>query len=160
MELECKYAGCDVKKKGETSHQSIELLIHIGAKHHRASEGQGGGGESIKKKMDRPKISEEATKVKWKTFLNNWKRYKSSQNVKKTEDIWNKLLNCCSEDVRESLDNARGVDTDKLDKKDLLARIKKAAVKSINKSVHRKNFHNMRQEEGEGENFDQEDATV
>ena len=84
MELECEYAGCDMKKKGETSDQSIELLkIHIGGKHHRASEGQGGGGGSIKKKMDRPKISEEATEVKWKTFLNDWKRYKSSQNMKK-----------------------------------------------------------------------------
>ena len=62
MELPCEYAGCEVKRKGETTDKSIELLkIHIGAKHHRASEGQGGGGESIKKKMDRPKISEEAT---------------------------------------------------------------------------------------------------
>ena len=106
----------------------------------------------IKKKMDRPKISEEATEVKWKTFLNDWKRYKSSQNVRKTEDIRNELLNCCSEEVRESLDNARGVDTDQLQEKDLLARIKKAALKSVNKSVHRKTFHNMKQEEGG--NFD------
>ena len=89
-ELPCEYDGCDVKFKGDNLGQSVDLLkIHIGAKHHRASEGQGGGGESIKKKMDRPKISEEATEVKWKTFLNDWKRYKSSQNVKKTEDIRN-----------------------------------------------------------------------
>ena len=51
MELECEYADCDMKKKGENLGQSIELLkIHIGAKHQRASEGQGGGGESIQKK--------------------------------------------------------------------------------------------------------------
>ena len=99
--------------------------------------------------MDKPKISEEATEVKWKTFLNDWRRYKSSQNLKKTEDIRNELLNCCSEEVRESLDNARGVKVDQLDEKDLLARIKKAAVKSVNKSVHRQNFHKMNQEEGE-----------
>jgi len=62
MELPCEYDGCDVKFKGDNLGQSIDLLkIHIGAKHHRASEGQGGGGESIKKKMGRWKISEEAT---------------------------------------------------------------------------------------------------
>ena len=82
--------------------------------------------------MDKPMISGEVTEMKWKTFLNDWKRYKSSQNVKKTEDIRNELLNCCSEEVWESLDNVRGVDTDLLEEKDLLARIKKAAVKSVN----------------------------
>ena len=84
--------------------------------------------------------------------MNDWKRYKSSQNVKKTEDICNQLLNCCSEEVRESLDNARGVKVDQLEEKDLLAKIKKAAVKSVNNCVHRRNFHKMSQEEGE--NFD------
>ena len=50
MELPCEYDGCDAKFKGDNTGQSIDLLkIHIGAKHHRAYEGQGGGGESIKK---------------------------------------------------------------------------------------------------------------
>ena len=43
MEVTCEYDGCDMKLKGETTDQSIDLLkIHIGVKHHRASEGQGG----------------------------------------------------------------------------------------------------------------------
>ena len=65
------------------------------------------------------------------------------------EDIRNELLNCCHADVRLSLNHARGAKTDKLSEADLLARIKKAAVHTSHVSVHRKNFHNMRQEENE-----------
>ena len=64
-------------------------------------------------------------------------------------DIRNKLLNCCSEEVRENLDNARRVEVDNMDEKALITAIKKAAVKSINKSVHRRNFHRTSQEADE-----------
>ena len=89
MELTCEYDDCGLKFEGDNKGQSIDLLkLHVGAKHYRAPEAQGGG-DYIKKKMDRLKISEEATEVKWKTFMNDWKWYKSSQNEKKAEDIRN-----------------------------------------------------------------------
>ena len=97
VKLECSIAGCDkVEKKGTTMMEAIELM-----KFHRTNKhGQRGGEGSNRKKMGRPLISEEASEAKWKSFLSDWKRYKSSQNVKSAaEDIRNELLNCCHEDV-------------------------------------------------------------
>ena len=75
--------------------------------------------------------------------------------MKKIDDICNELLvlNSCHKDMHLRLDNARGASIDKLSEVELLARIKKAAVRMIHMSVHRKTFHSMRQEEGE--NFNQ-----
>ena len=95
-------------------------------------------------------------RVKWKTFINDWGRYKSSQNVTRTVDIHNELLSCCSEEVRENLDWARGVKIDNLDEKALITAIKKAAVYSISKSIHRRNFHQMNQKADK--NFDHKRA--
>merc|ERR1712082_235639 len=64
----------------------------------------------------------------------------------------NELLNCCHADVRLSLNHARGAKPSKLSEEALLARIKKAAVHTSHVSVHRKNFHSMRQEENEAFN--------
>ena len=145
-ELKCEYATCGLPQKGENLQQAIDLLkMHYAAIHYRAPEAQGVG-EIFKKEMDRPKISEESTEVEWKAFINDWGRYKSSQNVTRTVDIHNELLSCCSEEVRENLDWARGVKIDNLDEKALITAIKKAAVYSISKSIHRRNFHQMNQE--------------
>ena len=122
-ELKCEHVSCGLPMAGDTFQQKIDLLkLHYSAAHYRAPEGQGVG-EIFKKKMDRPKISEESTEVRWKAFLNDWGRYKSSQNVTKQTDIRNELLNCCSEDVRENLDNARGVEVDNMEEKDLITAI-------------------------------------
>ena len=52
--------------------------------------------------MDRPKISDEATEVKWKTFLNDWRQYKSSQNMKKNED---KKMQLCKYNLACNVEN-------------------------------------------------------
>ena len=51
--------------------ESINLLkYHKRAVHPRTEGGQGGGGSS-QKKIERPLISEEVTKAKWKVFLSD-----------------------------------------------------------------------------------------
>ena len=71
-ELKCEYATCALVHKGDNLQQAIDLLkMHYAAVHYRAPEAQGVG-EIFKKKMDRPKISEGSTEVKWKTFINDW----------------------------------------------------------------------------------------
>ena len=130
--------------------EAIELM-----KFHRADvHGHlgGGGGGSTRKKMDRPQISEESTEAQWDAFLDDWDRYKASQNVLSLDEIRNELLNCCHAEVRLSLTHARGAKPNKLSEEALLARIKKAAVHTSHVSMHRKNFHNMRQEESESFN--------
>ena len=137
-----------MEKEGTNMSEAIDLMkFHISAVH-----GQGGGGGSNRKKMDRPQIAEESTEAQWNSFLNDWDRYKASQNVTSVDDIRNELLNCCHADVRLSLNHARGAKPNKLSEADLLARIKKAAVHTSHVSVYRKNFHSMRQEENESFN--------
>ena len=139
--LTCEYVNCGLELKGDNLGQAIDLLkMHCSVMHYRAPVGQGVG-EIFKKEMDRPKISEESTEVEWKKFINDWGQYKSSQNVTRTVDIHNELLSCCSEEVRENLEWARGVKIDNLDEKALITAIKKAAVYSISKSVHRLRNH-------------------
>ena len=87
--------------------EAIELM-----KFHRADvHGHlgGGGGGSTRKKMDRPQISEESTEAQWDAFLDDWERYKASQNVMMIADIRNELLNCCHADVRLSLNHVANV---------------------------------------------------
>ena len=86
--------------------------------------------------MELPQISEESTNKDWETFLDDWERYKASQNVKGTADVRTELLNYCHKDMRQSLKQSRGTKTEKLSEADLLARIKKHAVISSHMSVH------------------------
>ena len=97
-------------------------------------------------------ITEEATKAKWRVFLSDWSRYKASQKVKAIGDIRNEVLNCCHEDVRLSLEIVRGKAWSKLTEEELLARIKKAAVRTAHVSIHRNFFHKMKQEDNENFN--------
>ena len=66
------------------------------------------------------------------------------------DDIRNELLNSCHKDIHLSMKDARVVSIDELPEVELLARIKKAAVRMSHVSVYRKAFHSIRQE---GENF-------
>ena len=75
MELPCMMTGYDTnEKRGTTMTEAIELMkLHMIAEH-----GQGG---ASRKKMEWPQISEESTDKDWEAFLDNWERYKASQNV-------------------------------------------------------------------------------
>ena len=143
VELTCRMTECPfVEKEVDSLTTAIELMkFHMFAEH-----GQGGGN---RKKMERPMIQEECTDKDWETFVDDWERYKASQNLKGAYDLRTKLLNCCGKEVRQGLKQSRGARTGELSEVDLLARIKKHAVISSHVSVHRKNFNNMRQEENE-----------
>ena len=78
--------------------------------------------------MERPMIQEESTDKDWETFVDDWERYKASQNLKGAYDLRTELLNCCGKEVRQGLKQSRGAKTGELSEVDLLARIKKHAV--------------------------------
>ena len=133
-----------MEKEGTTMGEAIDLLkLHVAAIH------TGQGGRANRKKMDRPAITAEATEATWKILLSDWKRYKSTTEVRDLEDIRNELLNCCSTQVRSSLANSRGAKVEDMNEEQLVDAIKKVAVKISHVSVHRKAFHKMHQEEGE-----------
>ena len=136
VELKCRMHECQyVEKEGDTMMAAIELMkFHLQAEH---------GGE-CRKKMERPMIQEESTDKDWETFVDDWERYKASQNIRGAADVRLELLNCCGKEVRQSLKQSRGTRTGELSEVQLMDRIKKHAVISSHVSVHRKDFNNLR----------------
>ena len=122
VELTCRMTECPFgEKEADSLTTAIELMkFHMFAEHR-----QGG---RISQVMECPMIQEESTDKDWETFVDDWERYKASQNLKGAYDLRTKLLNCCGKEVRQGLKQSRGAKTGELREVDLLARIKKHAV--------------------------------
>ena len=94
-----------------------------------------------------PSISLDCSEGRWSFFTNEWKLYKTQ--AKLPENAPAELRNCCSEDLRFTLFELLGPSIDDLNEKDLMEKIHKVAVKGKNTAVHRQEFYNMKQEEGQ-----------
>ena len=94
-----------------------------------------------------PSISLDCNEGRWSFFTNEWKMYKTQ--AKLPENAPAELRNCCSEDLRFTLFELLGPSIDDLNEKDLMEKIHKVAVKRKNTAVHRQEFYNMKQEEGQ-----------
>ena len=94
-----------------------------------------------------PSISLDCNEGRWSFFTNEWKMYKTQ--AKLPENAPAELRNCCSEDLRFTLFELLGPSIDDLNEKDLMEKIHKVAVKGKNTAVHRQEFYNMKQEEGQ-----------
>ena len=94
-----------------------------------------------------PSISLDCNEGRWSFFTNEWKMYKTQ--AKLPENAPAELRNCCSEDLRFTLFELLGPSIDDLNEKDLMEKIHKVAVKGKKIAVHRQEFYNMKQEEGQ-----------
>ena len=94
-----------------------------------------------------PSISLDCNEGRWSFFTNEWKMYETQ--AKLPENAPAELRNCCSEDLRFTLFELLGPSIDDLNEKDLMEKIHKVAVKGKNTAVHRQEFYNMKQEEGQ-----------
>ena len=90
VELKCRMTECPfVEMEADSMTNAIELMkFHMFSEH-----GQGGGS---RQKMERPMMSEKSTDKDWETFVDDWERYKASQNLKGTAEVRTELLNCCA----------------------------------------------------------------
>ena len=105
---------------------------------------------STAKKVDRPPIDADMSDQDWVIFLDSWRRYKKLTNMNDAGEICEQLRACCSTDVNRLLVTVIGQsDLEKATEDGLLEHIKRVAVKSMPKEVHRLNFTQLRQGEKE-----------
>ena len=99
-------------------------------------------------RVRRPTISAAGSSEDWSYFLTRWGDYVAATNVAGKEKVI-QLLECCDEQLRKDLTrNAGGSLTDKT-ADEVMAAIKKLAVREENAMVARVQLHNMRQDRDE-----------
>ena len=104
-------------------------------------------------KPKRPTVKDQLDGIGWDIFLDAWTRYKKIADLNDEEEICMELREACSEDVNQLIYQFVGAtELNRVDltEDDLLNHIKTVAVKSIHPEVHRWNFNQLRQDEGEG----------
>ena len=100
----------------------------------------------------RPTIEVGIDDTDWAVFKDSWERYKKMTDLVKDDHICLELRAACSNDVNKLLFEFIGADTlnkPNLTENELLGHIQAVAVKSIHKEVHRMNFGQLHQGDGE-----------
>lgn len=98
------------------------------------------------KKPDRPAVDLETSETQWLFFLDEWRVYRKKANLSSTDDIVDELRSCCTLELRQAMFNMVGPDRlSNIDEQELLAEIKKVAVRGKNIAVHRNEFHGLKQ---------------
>lgn len=101
------------------------------------------------KQPDRPTIDLDCSETKWLFFLDEWRVYKKKVTLN-PGDLTDELRYCCTVELRQALFNMVGPDTlSTLTEISFLDEIKRVAVRGKNISVHRNEFHGMRQSPGQ-----------
>ena len=104
-------------------------------------------------KPKRPTVKDELDGLEWEIFTDAWKRYKKIANLSGQEEVCMELRETCSEEVNQLLYQFVGsseLNRVNLTEAELLEHIRTVAVKSIHPEVHRWNFAQVSQAEGEG----------
>ena len=96
----------------------------------------------------RPSISLDASEEDWRLFTFQWTRYKNSTRLTPTAAA-DQLLSACSAELERRLFHLRGTSLSAITEDELLKQIKAVAVRGLHTAVHRRQFHSMRQGEGE-----------
>ena len=98
----------------------------------------------------RPTMKDDADDEKWSGFLYSWGQYKLSAGLRDENKIRNELQYCCEEDLKNRLLQAEGAPKlATISEQDLLEAIKRIAVLSVDKVVHRVAFQKLKQDNGE-----------
>ena len=98
--------------------------------------------------VSRPQIGLDANDEDWRLFKFQWDRYKSTAGLTQN-DTSQELLSACSSELEKRLFQLRGPSLTKNTEEELLTHIKSVAVQALHTAVHRRQFHELRQHEGE-----------
>jgi hypothetical protein len=97
-----------------------------------------------------PSVDMETTESEWGLFLDSWSRYKRMTNLTDATVVRDNLRQCCAPSLNKRLfDVHTGAVLDAASETELLSWIKGLAVKGVHKEVHRTQFVNVRQKQGE-----------
>lgn len=99
------------------------------------------------RKPDRPAVDLECSETQWLFFVDEWGMYKRKANLHGPTDITDELRSCCTVELRQALFNSIGSERlSQVTEDNLLAEIKKTAVRGKNMAVHRSEFHSHKQD--------------
>ena len=144
----CPFPECTYETEEVTDALAAVLLsVHSSGTH--TAQGTTNTNPNTKlERVRRPTISAAGSNEDWSYFLTRWGDYVAGTNVAGKEKVI-QLLVCCDEQLRKDLTrNAGGSLTDKTTD-EVMAAIKKLAVREENAMVARVQLHNMRQDRDE-----------
>ena len=106
------------------------------------------GHVSAGSKIPRPQIGLEVNDEDWRLFLFQWDRYKSTTWTAQS-DTAQELLSACPPELEKRLFQLRGPNLTKNSEGELLKHIRTVLVLTLHTAAHRKQFHELRQFDGE-----------
>ena len=136
----CPFPECTYETEDLSENLSaVMLTIHNGV--HTNT-----GNPSPKtEKIRRPTISAGGSSEKWVYFLTRWQDYVTATKVEGKEKVL-QLLECCDEHLRRDLIRTTGGSLSNRTEEQVMAAIKKLAVRQENTMVARIQLHNMKQD--------------
>ena len=144
--MQCSAPGCEFKTPENipTYEQCLQSLsLHVTAAH---AVQQAAAANPKPDKLKRPTVSDGITEADWVWFEDRWTRYKESTGLEGSYVV-NQLWDCASDDLARRCYEAGP--SKEITEKDLLARMKRLAIKAQNKLVNIVEFLSMTQETDE-----------
>ncbi len=136
-----------------TDEQFAQLMQRVGPVTTTGDGGQVSAPKTASKssvKAVRPSIDIETTEGEWAVFEDNWSRFKRMACLTSEDDIRDNLRQCCSSSLNKRLFDLKSAATlNAATEIDLLKWMMEIAVKRVHKEVHRTQFVNLRNKQGE-----------
>ena len=162
VQLECPIGGCTLGDNGskyKTPKLGPEMamrMLEIHAKSHdQGQEGgqrhhePGDGCHTKPEKTRRPSLQKGISEDRFLTFQRMWARCKTSTGMKEMSMLRAQLLDCCSIEFGEDLDNLHGSQLDQMEETELMAEMRKLAVVAQNNLVNIVRLRSMMQDRDE-----------
>ena len=134
--LSCDATGCAfVSADGTLAQQLQHLAIHAQTAHPVQQHHQGGG--APRGKVDRPVLKPLSDLEGWEFFLYEWENYKTAMGISGGTTSAH-LYGCLDDDLKRDLQKSnQGVKAADMTEENMLANIKRLAVKEESKLAHR-----------------------
>ena len=146
--LKCAFPACQWKTDDLSDAFAAALLEQL-KMHERASHTAAPETKPHKLKIDPPKLDVGATPEEWQSFKRQWSMYKGGALIPE-EQVATALFYCCSEGLRLDLMRDIQEDVAKMTEDDLLANLRRLAVKEESILVQRIKMGRMQQSPGMG----------
>ena len=140
---ECTYETEDVKDELA----AMLLLVHSTGTH-TASPASAAPAATKVEKVWRPTVSAAGSSEEWSFFLTRWQDYVEATKVTSKDRVV-QLLECCDEQLCKDLTRNTGGSLTNKTVVEVMAAIKKLAVREENTMIARVQLHNMKQDRDE-----------
>ena len=147
VQLECPVPSCGWKSQSlpVTLADALNTALSLHARTEHPAPSQQNHGPSLKLKP--PSISANSSPDQWSSFKKQWNMYKTGMSIQ-TAMCTTALFHCCDEDLMSDLMRDLQADVASMSETNLLAAIKRLAVREESTLVHRIRLSRMTQAPG------------